>query len=131
MQPGTERPFQRARLRYDSDLFLQLQLCNEWGIPHSEFLSWDPEDKAKALAFSLEKSSRCEMCGTAEWEWEENRYAYEPVEHFCMGCYLKHMAGEDGGSMPGTTITLLPSTGRSAAKRRVDAKRKWEARRRG
>lgn len=58
------------------------------------------------------------MCGTAEWEWKENKHAYEPVSQFCQGCYIKHVS-EDDNALPGTTVTLLPSTGQAAAKRRV------------
>lgn len=96
------------------------------GIPHSEFLEWLPEDRAKALAFQIEKSSKCVLCGTAEWEWEENKRAYEPIEKFCMGCYLKSIAGEDSGSMAGTTVTLVPTSSVASAKRLVALKRKQE-----
>jgi len=27
----------------------------------------------------MEKAARCQMCGTADWEWEADRYAYEPA----------------------------------------------------
>lgn len=63
------------------------------------------------------------MCGTAEWEWEKDRRAYEPVEKFCMGCYLREVAGEEAGSSPGTTISLEPSRGVKAAKRLAKMKR--------
>ena len=58
----------------------------------------------------MESSLICQLCGTAEWEWEENRFAYAPHSHFCKGCYIKETASEDGGKMPGTTITLVPNT---------------------
>lgn len=116
-------PFQRERLRYDSQLYLELSFCSEHGIPHSEFLDWSAEDRAKALAFLVEKGLRCDLCGTAEWEWQQDRRAYEPVEKFCMGCYLKHMANEGSNSMPGTTIALAPTRGTKAAKRRVKERR--------
>ena len=38
--------------------------CNTHGIPHSEFLEWDPDDRQKALAYLYEDSERCGMCGT-------------------------------------------------------------------
>jgi hypothetical protein len=106
---GLRHPFQRERLRYDPSFHAEIAYCYEHGIPHSEFLEWLNEDRAKALAFMLEKASRCEMCGTADWEWAENQHAYEPVERFCMGCYLKHMANEDNKSLPGTTIVMRAS----------------------
>jgi hypothetical protein len=96
---------------------MEMSYCYEQGIPHSEFLDWFPEDRAKALAFMLEKASRCDMCGTAEWEWDADRRAYEPVEKFCMGCYLKHMAQEGSGSMPGTNIVMEPTRSQRSAQR--------------
>lgn len=96
---------------------MEMSFCNEHGIPHSEFLGWSSEDRSKALAFIIEKAARCDMCGTAEWEWNKDRRAYEPVEKFCMGCYLKHMAQEGSGALPGTTISLEPTRGQAAAKR--------------
>lgn len=72
-------------------------------------MNWEPEDKAKAIAFRLEDSSRCQMCGTADWEWEENKFAYEPVSHFCRGCYLKDTHQKDGQTLEGTTTVLVTS----------------------
>lgn len=123
MLGGDGRPFQRERLRYDPRLYLELSYCAEKGIPHSEFLEWDPEDRAKVLAYMVEKAERCDMCGTAPWEWDLDKRAYEPVEKFCMGCYLKHMANEGNSSLPGTTITLAPGRGQQAAKRLLNARR--------
>lgn len=107
---------------------MEMAFCYENGIPHSEFLGWSPEDRAKTLAFMLEKSARCEMCGTAEWEWDKDRRAYEPVEKFCMGCYLKHMANEDSGKMPGTSIVMEPSRSQKAAKRLAKMRREFNGR---
>jgi len=94
-----------------------MSYCHEKGIPHSEFLNWLPEDRAKTIAFILEEAGKCGLCGTAEWEWEADRRAYTPVEKVCMGCYLKHMAGEGAGQMPGTTIVLEPSHSVKSLKR--------------
>ena len=102
---------------------MEMSYCYDNGIPHSEFLDWLPEDRAKALAFMLEKSARCDMCGTAEWEWEADRFAYTPVEKHCHGCYLKHMAGEEGAQMPGSTITLMPTRTAESAQRLAKMKR--------
>lgn len=53
---------------------------------------------------------RCDLCGTAEWEWEEDKRAYAPTEQFCMGCYMKTVYGDGGGgNTPGTTIRLVPT----------------------
>ncbi len=51
------------------------------------------------------------MCGTAPWEWEENRFAYTPVEDFCQGCYQKSIYSDSQGkTLPGTNVKLVPTT---------------------
>lgn len=129
MQQGARHGPYRSRLRADSSFFLELQFCNEHGLPHSEFLEWTVEDRSKALAFVIEKGQRCVMCGTAQWEWDENRFAYEPVERRCQGCYVKDVLAEDSGRNPGVTIELLPTTGREAAQRKVRAERAYAKKR--
>jgi hypothetical protein len=60
------------------------------------------------------------LCGTAEWEWDPDtggsRFAYEPVEKVCPGCYAKHGQGSD---QPGAYVTLEPTDTPAAAKRFV------------
>lgn len=102
-------------------------ICSEMGIPHSEFLEWLPEDRSKAVAFQIEKNSKCAMCGTAEWEWEENKHAYEPIAKLCMGCYIKEVASEDTMQQPGVTMSLAPTSTVASAKRMVMMKRLQEA----
>jgi hypothetical protein len=109
----------RKRLRYDSTLYLEMSLCNEWGMPHSEFLEWEPDDRSKALAFAIEKGQKCGLCGTADWEWEEDKRAYTPIEHFCLGCYYKGQLEEDSGSQKGTTVQLVPTSSSAHQKRLV------------
>lgn len=76
-----------------------MRFCNQHGIPHSEFLKWDDEDRAKALAYEIYSAQMCQMCGTAKWEWDEeqggSRFAYEPVEEICPGCERKEWARDD------------------------------------
>lgn len=87
-----------------------MSFCVEKGIAHSEFLSWDVSDREKAMAFLLEQSLTCQMCGTAPWQWEENEHAFMAMDHLCKGCYLKKVSSEDAGSLPGTTTVLVPVT---------------------
>lgn len=88
-----------------------MSYCHEHGIPHSKFLSWSAEDRSKALAYTLEKATRCTMCGTAQWEWDEDKFAYTAIEDFCKGCYQKQVAQEEtANSLPGTSIRLVPTT---------------------
>lgn len=90
------------------------------------FLEWAPEDRAKAMAFAMEENTRCQMCGTATWEWDEDPHAYEPIAHLCKGCYLKDTAQEDSKNLPGTTIVLEPASAISAEERlrRVEYERR-------
>lgn len=93
-------------------------------MPHSQLLEWDADDRAKLMAFLLENAERCDMCGTASWEWEENRFAYEATDSFCHGCYLKSVYADTGqDSMPGTSVSLVPNTEYRKAKRKVDAEK--------
>jgi hypothetical protein len=103
---------------------MEMSYCVDKGIPHSEFLSWDPKDRAKVIAYMIEQADTCSLCGTSKHEWEENPYAYEPEEEWCKGCYLKHVAAEEGGKMPGTTFTLVPVTPERVARQWVENKRR-------
>jgi hypothetical protein len=87
-----------------------MSYCVEKGMPHSTFLEWSPEDRAKTLAYLYEQAERCTLCGTASWEWEENRFAYDVSEKFCRGCYIKAVSTDDRSALPGTTIELVPVT---------------------
>jgi hypothetical protein len=98
--------------------------CFEHGIPHSKFLKWDPEDRAKTLAYALESAQRCSMCGTAGWEWEENRFAYTAIDEFCRGCYQKSMYSDTrSSSLPGTNVKLVPTTPKLTAQLAKKARR--------
>lgn len=102
-----------------------MSYCHEHAIPHSKFLKWDPEDRAKVIAYILESSQRCTMCGTAPWEWEENKYAYTAVEEFCQGCYQKSVYQDtQGSSLPGTNVKLVPTTPVLTARMKVKAKKR-------
>lgn len=104
---------------------MEMSFCNEKGIPHSVFLEWKPEDRAKALAFIMESSLRCSQCGTAPWEWEQNRFAYAAVEEFCQGCYQKSVFNDqEAKSLPGTNVKLVPTTPMMKAKMAVQAKKR-------
>lgn len=104
---------------------MEMSYCHEKGIPHSEFLEWEPEDRAKVLAYSLESATRCQMCGTAPHEWEQNRFAYTAVDDFCQGCYQKSVfSDQESRSLPGTNVRLVPTTPMLKAKMAVKAKKR-------
>jgi hypothetical protein len=104
---------------------MEMSFCSEHGIPHSQFLDWDPEDRSKQLAFMAESASRCQLCGTAPWEWEENKFAFTAVEEFCQGCYQKQVyQDQQGSSLPGTNVKLIPTTPQLTAKLALKARRR-------
>lgn len=113
-----------------------MNFCNAHGIPHSKFLEWDEDDRNKALAYLFEEGTKCGMCGTAEWEWEQEDErgivrpvrAYEPTGHFCMGCYLKSIVGEETGNEPGMSVRLVPANSMDAAKKIVAEEAAWRMR---
>ncbi len=72
----------------------------------------------------MEKNARCDLCGTAEWEWDENNRAYAPTEHFCMGCYMKTVYGEGETSTPGSTIKLVRTDSVAHAKTVVSQRKR-------
>lgn len=118
-------PYQQ-RLRVDPTFSLELGFCDDHGIPHSELLSWDPVDRAKMAAYRLEKAARCQLCGTASWEWEADRRAYTPVEEICMGCMIKAQL-EDGPHTPGQSIQLVPTRSLEMARRTLEQRQVWLA----
>lgn len=102
-----------------------MSFCYEKGIEHSKFLEWDPEDRAKVLAFALEQSARCTQCGTAPWEWEENKFAYTAVEELCKGCYQKSVYQDtQSKSLPGTNVKLVPTTPYFKARMKIMARKR-------
>lgn len=103
----------------------------ERGIPHSEFLTWDLEDRDKVLAHLLEEGERCNQCGTKGAEWAADRYAYVPETHMCLGCYLVDAAHDQirdpqGKTMPGTSVRLALNTPEKRAEQAELARRMRE-----
>lgn len=107
-----------------------MSYCYDKGIPHSKYLSWDAEDRAKLMAYLMESNLRCTLCGTAGWEWDENKFAYTAVDEFCRGCYQKSVYKDtEGSSLPGTNVRLVPTTPILKAKMVVSARRREQGRR--
>jgi hypothetical protein len=99
-----------------------MNYCHDQGIPHSKYLKWSAEDRAKNMAYMLESSLRCSSCGTAPWEWEENKFAFTAIDEFCQGCYQKSMFTDtQGSSLPGTNVKLVPTTPRLTAQMALKA----------
>lgn len=97
-------------------------------LPHSEFLDWSDDDRAKVIAHLIEEGDRCQMCGTKASEWDADRFAYVPETHMCLGCYIQDAAQEgirdpSGKSMAGTTVKLVLNTPEKQAEQAEKARR--------
>lgn len=57
----------------------------------------------------MEKGQQCGSCGTSEWEWAEDPFAYHPIFHTCPGCMKKDLLNDDDTPRAkGTTVRLVP-----------------------
>lgn len=108
MLEGPRRPFHARRLRYDATFALEVGWCSDHGLPHSALLEWSEEDRAKLVAYLVESAARCQMCGTASWEWEDDPFAYEAGTELCRGCMIKDTAMQDSPGGAGTRVVLVP-----------------------
>lgn len=69
-----------------------MEYCAPLGIPHSEFMGWNDDDRNKALSYVAWKKKFCSKCGTDPDEWmdEDGKFAepppYEAVTNVCYGC---------------------------------------------
>lgn len=82
------------------------------------FLSWDPLDQDKALAYVRAKAEVCDMCGSRETDWVDpdtgrilNEPKLTPVGLKCHGCaeiesYRKSVMEDK--HLPGVRVVLFP-----------------------
>lgn len=87
---------------------MEVAWCSDHGLPHSDLLGWDPVDRAKLVAHLVSSGERCTMCGTAQWEWDQDPGAYEAGTHLCLGCRTKEEAAEDAPKISGQRVVLVP-----------------------
>jgi hypothetical protein len=78
---------------------------------------WLPEDRAKAIAYSIESGLRCHMCGTSEWQWEEDLGAFEAIAKICLGCQRKDWQREENSELSQQAGVSLHLVSRAEAKR--------------
>ncbi len=92
-----------------------MEYCGPAGIPRSEFLSWDRDDRDAALWWVIYRRESCQSCGTRPEEWDPDRggdpNAYEATATHCRGCEIRGRAEESLNQNKkqhrrGTTITL-------------------------
>lgn len=67
-----------------------MAVCAAYGIPHSALMSWDRDDRDKALWWEIHRREACPECGTRPDEWNPEQggdlHAYESELHHCRGC---------------------------------------------
>jgi len=127
------------RLTHDERLRAELELCDRWGIPHSQFLGathgrWTARDREKALAYRAYLATCCSSCGTRYEDWDHGHDgeedAYEVTVQRCTGCQViadKQDELQRSGTDPhGLKVGLLPA----AVKAAMDAEKALRPRRR-
>lgn len=115
------------RLTTDERLRGDLELCDRWGIPHSQFLgtgdgTWSARDRAKALAYREYQRSVCPHCGTRYDDWDHGAAgqddAYVAVLQRCVGCQViadKQSEAASSDTDPhGLKIALVPAAAYAA-----------------
>lgn len=68
-------------------------------------------DRSVVVAVALEEAQRCGLCGTANWQWEDDPEAFVAASVVCPGCARRDVATEEAGSAArqhGATVQLLP-----------------------
>lgn len=91
-----------------------MAVCADYKIPHSQFLSWDRDDREKAIAFHLRRAETCASCGTRRDEWSPDagghRNAYIAATDRCPGCVQvenKRRELENRDKVPAATAIVL------------------------
>ncbi|MFJ8677215.1 hypothetical protein [Streptomyces sp. NPDC093589] len=111
------------RLTTDARLRSELELCKEYGIPHSQFRgigdgTWTARDRDKALALRDYQRTVCPQCGTRAEDWDQGgdddtEDAYVAVTHRCVGCQViadKQADVHEGSSSHGVKVLLIPAS---------------------
>jgi hypothetical protein len=91
-----------------------MAVCAEYRIPHSEFLGWSADDRAKAMWWQFRQRQTCGGCGTRPDEWVgpdgARLDAYKATATLCHGCRAISNARDGlGENAPaGVHIVLKP-----------------------
>jgi hypothetical protein len=141
-RPGRNPGRPGKRLIADERLRSELELCDRWGIPHSQFRGigegrWSEYDRAKALAYREYQRSVCPQCGTRYDDWdhggpdEEDSYAASVQE--CVGCRViaekQDHIQKDGSVQHGLKVALIPAAVHAAIQFERELRQKSRRRR--
>lgn len=111
------------RLIADERLRGELELCDRWGIPHSQFRgigdgTWTARDRAKAKAYQEYQRTVCPQCGTRYADWDHGHPgeedAYAITVQRCVGCQViadkqEELAADKDADNNGMKIALIPA----------------------
>jgi hypothetical protein len=91
-----------------------MNYCGPQGLPHSRFLTWDKDDRDKAIVWAMLRAHACGQCGTRPDEWDPalggHDEAYVAELHQCWGCHTKAEAEKKAGQKtekPGVHVVLV------------------------
>ncbi|WP_331728892.1 hypothetical protein OG693_38965 (plasmid) [Streptomyces sp. NBC_01259] len=110
------------RLITDERLRGELELCDRWGIPHSQFRgigdgTWTARDRAKAKAFLEYQRTVCPQCNTRYDDWDHGHPgeedAYTVTAQRCVGCQViadkqAELAAVKESDNHGVKVALIP-----------------------
>ncbi len=102
-----------------------MNYCAPIGLRHSEFLSWDRDDRDAAIVWALRRSQSCPGCGVHPDEWDPaeggHRAAFVAEVVACPGCAAvetrQNRMGRDrdkGRLLPGSSVVLRRRIERTA-----------------
>ncbi|TXS39692.1 hypothetical protein EAO77_36100 [Streptomyces sp. t39] len=121
----------------DDQFRAELELCDRWGIPHSQFIgagdgTWTVRDREKALAYQAYQRTVCPQCGTRDDDWDhggddgEDQYAVTVQK--CVGCEViadkQKDLERDGTSLHGIKVGLMPAAVHAALQVEREARRR-------
>ncbi|GAA5048161.1 hypothetical protein HNP84_000231 [Thermocatellispora tengchongensis] len=88
-------------------------MAARYRIPHSVFLSWDADDRDKAIWQHVRERQTCGGCGTRRAEWDPAQGgradAYTPKAEQCPGCARIEVLSKGLPEGAGHRIVLVPN----------------------
>lgn len=80
----------------DPQLVVEMAVCEYYRVPHSEFLRWDEQDRAKAIWYRSRQLGICPSCGIPP----EKAREYEPQITVFPCCQKRERAEEELSKRP-------------------------------
>ncbi|WP_329126017.1 hypothetical protein [Streptomyces sp. NBC_01353] len=137
MGPAQRGPYGPGkRLTHDERLRAELELCETYRIPHSQYLGlgdgrWTARDREKALAYRAYQRTVCAQCGTRYEDWDHGHDdeddAYAVTVQRCVGCQVladkQDELQKTDTDMHGLKLALIPVAVHAALETEREMKR--------